>query len=314
MTDETPKGIQIPPIRSFDARWHYLETFRKVLPTNALMGMKIAVDCANGSTFRTTPDLLRRLGAQVMMCGTEPDGSNINAWVGSEFPDVVRGMMLNNEADLGIAHDGDGDRVLLCDSKGTILDGDAVLAILGTGMARRGELAHNTVVATVMSNLGLDHCLKTEGVVVERVGVGDRQVYFRMKEKGYVLGGESSGHFIAMEHLPTGDGMLAALLVLNEVILADRPLHELAAVYKPFPQLKKNLRVREKPDFDSIDGLQDELTELEQSITGSGRILLRYSGTESIIRLLSEAQEEESSRQTLERLEAIVGRHLPVTT
>ncbi len=312
LASEKSAGAVVPPMRSFEARRHYLNAFQDLLPANALMGKKVAIDCANGSTFRTTPDLIRKLGAQVFLCGTEPDGSNINAWVGSEFPDVIRGCVLNNEADLGIAHDGDGDRVLLCDSKGTVLDGDAVLAILGTGMAQRGELVTNTVVATIMSNLGLDRCLKEAGVNLERVGVGDRQVYFRMKEKGHVLGGESSGHFIAMKHLPTGDGMLAALLVLNEMILSGKPLDELAAAYRPFPQCKKNIPVKTQPPLEEINELQQALQELEQSIPQGGRILLRYSGTQPMIRLLSEAADQQIAEQVLARLEEIVIRHLPV--
>ena len=314
--DELPAchcaGSEIPPMRSFEARRHYLDTFRRLLPVNSLMGLKIAVDCADGSTCRTTPELVRRLGARVILGGTEPDGSNINAWVGSEFPSVIRGLVLNNEADLGIAHDGDGDRVLLCDSQGTVLDGDAVLAILGSGMASRGELANNTIVATIMSNLGLDHCLKAAGVKVDRVDVGDRQVYYRMKQNGHILGGESSGHFIAMQHLPTGDGMLAALLVLNEMILSDRPLSDLATIYRPFPQLKKNIPVGSKPTFAEVPGLQEELSAIESSLAEGERILLRYSGTQSYIRLLAEGPDERATSRILERLEGIVTRLLPV--
>lgn len=306
------KGSGIPPMRILEARRHYLESIKSMLPSISLMGLKIAVDCGNGSTFRTTPDLLRRLRAQVFTCGTEPDGSNINAWVGSEFPGVIRGIVLNNEADLGIAHDGDGDRVLMCDSKGTVLDGDAVLAILGSGMARRGSLANNTIVATIMSNMGLDHCLEAVDVKVERVDVGDRQVYYRMKERGHMLGGESSGHFIAMEHLPTGDGLLAAMLVLNEMILTGQPLHQLAAVYKPFPQLKKNIAVADKPPLEELAELQTELSRLQESMIPGGRILLRYSGTQSMIRLLAEGPDEQAAGQVLRQLEEIVTRHLPV--
>jgi phosphoglucosamine mutase len=314
--DSIPEDLEdvyrTPPVRYFEARRHYLDYYSSLLPQNALMGMRIVLDCANGATHRTSPELLERLGAQLILHGCHPNGANINKNVGSEHPEVICKAVLEGKADLGIAHDGDGDRVILCDNKGKVVDGDAVLAILGSGWARQGKLAGNTVVATVMSNLGLEKCLRQSGVRVERVGVGDRQVFYCMRENGYVLGGESSGHFIAMDHLPTGDGLLAALLVLNEMIRSGRPLTDLSSSFQPFPQIKKNLPVAEKPALDSLDGLQSELSGLENELGEAGRILLRYSGTEPKIRLLAEAEDQSLAEATFARLEDMVRRHLVV--
>jgi phosphoglucosamine mutase len=301
-----------PPVRYYEARRHYLEGHANILSDNSLMGFRIVLDCANGATYRTSGELLTRLGAQIIPIGCAPNGDNINAGIGSEYPQIMAGQVIDNGADLGIAHDGDGDRVILCDARGNIIDGDAVLAILGTGWARRHLLKGLTVVATIMSNLGLDKCLEAEGVRLERVGVGDRQVFYAMQKSGFVLGGESSGHFIAMEYLPTGDGLLAALLVIREMLVQEKPLADLAAVFRPFPQLKKNLAVHRKIPLESLPVLQSQLKSLTGKLASRGRILLRYSGTEPKIRLLAEAEDEALAHATLEDLESIVRHHLSV--
>lgn len=318
LLDSLPDNIEedyavTPPVRYYEARRHYLDGHADILPDNSLMGYRIVLDCANGATYRTSGDLLTRLGAQVIRIGCAPNGDNINASLGSEHPEVMAGQVIDTGADLGIAHDGDGDRVILCDARGQIIDGDAVLAILGTGWARRHLLKGLTVVATIMSNLGLDKCLEAEGVRLERVGVGDRQVFYAMRSGDFVLGGESSGHFIAMDYLPTGDGLLAALLVIREMIAQEKPLAELAAVFQPFPQLKKNLEVRKKIPLESLPDLQARLKALGEHLGSRGRILLRYSGTEPKIRLLAEAQNDALAHATLEDLESIVRDHLSVT-
>ncbi len=304
--------LAAPPVRYFESRRHYLEAYESLLPQNALMGLRIVLDCANGATYRTSPELLKHLGAQVITYGVEPDGDNINEAVGSEHPELISRAVCEMEAHIGIAHDGDGDRVILCDHTGRVVDGDAVLAILGTGWARRGCLKGNTIVATIMSNLGLDKCLADVGVSVQRVGVGDRQVFYAMQENGYSLGGESSGHFIAMEHLPTGDGLLAALLVLDEMIQTGKSLQQLVSIFTPFPQIKKNLPVRAKPELTGLPEMQKELSQLQSSLGKKGRILLRYSGTEPKIRLLSEAEDAGLAEKTFAELEGIVRRHLPL--
>jgi phosphoglucosamine mutase len=312
LPDSDEDHDQTPPVRYYEARRHYLDSYEDILPQNALMGMRIVLDCSNGATFRTSGDLLERLGAQVIPFGCEPDGDNINSNVGSEHPELISREVVDHQANLGIAHDGDGDRVILCDHNGQVVDGDAVMAILGAGWAARGRLPGMTVVATVMSNLGLDKCLAGAGVSVLRTDVGDRQVFYAMRDGGYTLGGESSGHFIAMDYLPTGDGLLAALLVLNEMVRSGRSLEQLASIFTAFPQIKKNLVVRSKPALEGLPGLQADLAKMEQELGKRGRILLRYSGTEPKIRLLAEAEDEALARETFNRLETIVQAHLPL--
>jgi phosphoglucosamine mutase len=302
-----------PSVRYYEARRHYLDHYEDILPDSSLMGLRIILDCSNGATYRTSGELLTRFGAQVIPFGCDPTGDNINSGVGSENPKVICKATVELDAHLGISHDGDGDRVILCDHRGQVIDGDAVLAILGAGWARRNELPGMAVVATIMSNLGLDKCLADAGVRLERVGVGDRQVFYAMQKGGYVLGGESSGHFIAMNHLPTGDGLLAALLVLKEMITSERSLAELASIFRPFPQLKKNLWVKQKFPLEQQTDLQTALASLSQRLGQRGRILLRYSGTEPKIRLLAEAEDPDLSAQTMEELESLVHEHLPVT-
>lgn len=301
-----------PAVRYFEARRHYISGMEHILPEKALLGLRIVLDCANGATYRSTGELLTQLGAQVIAYGCSPNGDNINAGCGSEHPEVISRAVRDHSADLGISHDGDGDRLILCDQSGAIVDGDAILAILGTGWRRRDRLPGNTVVATVMSNLGLDQCLREAGVDLVRTGVGDRQVFFAMQAGGFRLGGESSGHFIATDYQPTGDGLLAALLVLQEMLETGKPLAELASVFQPFPQRKRNLAVRQKIPLNTLPGLQAALRELEEDLGTRGRILLRYSGTEPKIRLLAEAREASLAEATLAQLQALVESHLEV--
>ncbi|NBD36943.1 MAG: phosphoglucosamine mutase [Verrucomicrobia bacterium] len=307
-----PDNATSPPVMHYDARRHYRESWQKILPEKALLGFRIVLDCANGATCRTSGEILERLGAQVLSYSDQPNGENINAGVGSEYPDLICRETVQNKADLGIAHDGDGDRLILCDRNGKLVDGDAVLAILARGWADQGRLSNNKAVATIMSNLGLDHCLRDKGVDLIRTGVGDRNVYYAMRENAAVLGGESSGHFIALPFLPTGDGLLAALLVLEECIRSGKTLDELASVFQPFPQEKQNLPVRAKPDLDGLSGLSESLVQLEGALGEQGRVLLRYSGTEPKIRLLAEAEDPNLARETLQRLHQLVAEHLPL--
>ena len=309
---EQEDTTRTPAVWYFEARRHYLETYEKLLPQHALMGMRIVLDCSNGATYRTSGELLTQMGAQVFPYGDDPDGDNINAGVGSEHPEVICRAVVEHKAHLGIAHDGDGDRVILCDHKGQVVDGDAVMAILGNGWARRHKLPGNTLVATIMSNLGLEKCLRPAGVKVLRTGVGDRQVFYAMRKHGFTLGGESSGHFIAMDYLPTGDGLLAALLVLNEMIRDNASLEDLHSIFQPFPQLKKNLPVLDKPELETMKDLQRDLAGMQHDLGDKGRILLRYSGTEPKVRLLAEAQDAKLAETVFAQLEGIVQKHLPL--
>lgn len=305
-----PGGV---PVRQYEARRHYLKSLGSLLPPGALMGMGIVVDASNGATFQTTAECLLSAGASVTRLHHDPDGHNINAACGSEFPQSLQQAVVTSGAALGIAHDGDGDRVILCDARGQLVSGDAILALLAIHMAEKGWLDRRGLVATVMSNLALEATLSPHSIHVHRAGVGDRQVFFKMRELGIQLGGESSGHIISMRHLPTGDGLLAALLVLQAMTHKGRSLSELAAVYKPFPQQVLNLAVSAKPELNSLPGLQSDLSALEADLRPRGRLLLRYSGTEQKIRLLVEGDDETLARSAMDRLKTIVTSHLPVS-
>jgi phosphoglucosamine mutase len=300
------------PVRQYEARRHYLEALAGILPEGALMGLSIVVDASNGATFQTTAELLAKLGARITRIHHTPDGANINADCGSEHPASLQATVLETTADLGIAHDGDGDRVILCDHAGEVINGDALLALLALHWAKQGWLTHGGLVATVMSNLALDATLRQHGIHVHRAGVGDRQVFFKMRDLGLHLGGESSGHIISLRHLPTGDGLLAALLVLRAMTDTGQTLRDLASVYTPYPQLVRNLKVTSKPDLVELGDLQSALRDLEADLGDEGRLLLRYSGTEPKIRLLVEAGDPDRARHAMDRLYQIVTAHLPV--
>jgi phosphoglucosamine mutase len=305
--------IQSHPVRQYEARRHYMDGYAGLLPANALMGLKIVVDASNGATYQTTAELLQRFGAYVTAIHHSPDGENINAACGSEYPYTLRTTVREIGADLGIAHDGDGDRLILCDHRGDVLSGDALLAILATHWAAKSALPNNGIVATVMSNLALDKVLESAGICVHRCGVGDRQVFFKMREHGISLGGESSGHIISLAHLPTGDGLLAALLVLRAQTEKQQSLRDIASIFTPFPQSICNLKVRSKPSMEQLPALQEALRELENKLGNDGRLLLRYSGTEPKVRLLVEAATEELTTSTMDELKNLVHEHLPIS-
>lgn len=295
----------------FDAAVFYRRAMGKVLPGNALKGWKIAVDVANGAATFTTPSVLCSLGAEVVCAGDRPDGMNINAGVGSEYPEVLQALVRQSGARIGIANDGDADRVVLCDETGSVLDGDEVLAMVGLNLLSRRELADGTLVATVMSNLGLDEAMCAAGGRVERVQVGDRYILERMLTKGFNFGGEASGHIIFRDFSTTGDGLMAALQVLRLMAETEKPLSELRRVLALWPQRKKNLKLREKKPFDSLPGWNEEVARVERAMNG-GRVLVRYSGTEPKIRLLTEAKDAAVADEALASLEALTRRLLAV--
>lgn len=312
LQDGDTEALSAPAVQIYDARRHYIEDMQGLLGEGQLQGLRIVLDTANGATFQTSGEVLAAGGAQVLSIGHQPDGENINSGVGSEHPERLGAEVVACEADLGIAHDGDGDRLILCDHKGRIIDGDAILAVLGKGWKAAGELEPPVVVATIMSNLGLDHCLQACGVKLLRSGVGDRHVYYLMEQNKALLGGESSGHFIARPYLPTGDGLLAALLFLREMSRQSASAQSLASSFTPFPQLTRNLKVKAKPPLESLPDLTSALKTVEADLSGKGRVLVRYSGTESKIRLLSEAEDASLARATMDDLETLIRQHLPV--
>lgn len=276
-----------------DALGRYVEHAKRSFPRGmTLESLRIAVDCANGAAYKSTPCILRELGAELAVSGIAPNGTNINEGCGSTHPEVIAKLVRDSNSQIGISHDGDADRVILADETGEVVDGDEILAITAIEAIRRGELAHNTLVATVMSNFGLDEALKSVGGWVIRTQVGDRHVIEEMLRGGYSVGGEQSGHMIFREFSTTGDGIVSALQVLQIMVETGKPLSELKKCLTKSPQAQRNLRVREKPPLESIAGFNDAVTSAERAIAGFGRVLVRYSGTEPKVRILIEGRNE----------------------
>lgn len=292
-----------PPRRIEGAGSDYAAACRSLLPDQALAGWRVVLDTANGATCGTSPEVLRALGADVTGIGAEPDGGNINADVGSEHPERLAAMVRETGAGIGIAHDGDGDRCILCDERGDVLDGDEILAILGTHALRQGVLARNTLVATVQSNLGLDAAIRAAGGTVARTSVGDRYVIERMLADGLNLGGESSGHIICADYSTTGDGLVAALKVIAVMLDTGKRLSELRRVLRKYPQLTSALKVREKIPLERLPRLTTAVRDLEAQLGADGRVLVRYSGTEAKLRLLVEGATDAIVRTGLGELQ-----------
>lgn len=285
-----------------DANADYVAALASILPAEALAGWKIVVDAGHGATSRTTPEALVRAGARVELIGGAPDGLNINDGVGSEHPESLARAVLEGGARLGVAHDGDGDRCVLCDETGSLLDGDEILTILALDALSRGELAGGTLVVTVQSNLGVDAAIRAAGGRVERTDVGDRHVLERLRETGARLGGESSGHIVNLNLSPTGDGLGAALGVLAVMRAAGRPLSALRAGLVKFPQGQRNLAVVKKRPLNECVALTRELALLTSELGDAGRVLARFSGTEAKLRLLAEAGSQATVDVALDRL------------
>jgi phosphoglucosamine mutase len=267
---------------------HYRSELLAVAGGMRLDGIKIAVDCANGAASITTPSVLAGLGADLIVGHAEPNGMNINAGCGSTFPMEIAGVVKATGAVAGVTHDGDADRVLIADETGSILDGDEIMAIVAIHLAASGQLRGNTIVATVMSNLGLDETLSGAEIGVKRSGVGDRQVLELMRANNLVFGGEQSGHFIFLEHATTGDGLLAALVVLSIMRQTGKPLSELRRVLVRYPQVQCAVKVVTKPPLEMVPAVTEAIKLAEAELGRKGRVLVRYSGTESKLRVLVE--------------------------
>ena len=295
-----------------EAKMLYIGQAAHLLPPGALAGWKIVLDTANGATCETSREVLESLGAELELLGNAPDGRNINAGVGSEYPQQLAARVLATGARLGIAHDGDGDRAVFCDEKGVTLDGDEVLTFLALGMLKRGELPGKTLVVTVQSNLGVDAALAAAGGRVVRTNVGDRYVSEALQREGAALGGESSGHFIFPKISPAGDGLLAALAVLRVMRDTGKPLSELRRTLKKFPQAQKALKLAAKPPLESLPGVQQVLRDAEASLAGTGRVMIRYSGTEPKVRVLVEAQTDAAVAEWMAKAEAALRAELTV--
>lgn len=289
----------------------YLAHLSELLPSvTRLRGARIAVDMANGATTTTAPRVFERLGFEIVPHGHAPDGRNINLGCGSTQPEALARLVVERGCRLGIAFDGDGDRAIFVDHNGRIVDGDAVMLILARARQREGRLAHETVVATVMSNIGLEIALAKHGIRLLRTAVGDRHVQEEMARGGYVLGGEQSGHIILAEHLPTGDGLATALALLRVLEDIGAELADLAAELVTYPQTLVNVRVKERRPVDEVPAVGAVIREAEAALDGQGRVLVRYSGTEPLLRIMIEGPTKDVVNGWAGRIEAVVREHL----
>ncbi len=276
-----------------DAVGRFVVFLKSTFPRNLdLAGLKIVLDCAHGAAYKVAPAVFEELGAEVIPLGVKPNGTNINAGCGSLHPELLSEAVKEHRADLGIALDGDADRVIFADEFGNEVDGDHIMAICATDMLKQKKLRKNTLVATVMSNMGLDIAVKKSGGKVVKTAVGDRYVVEEMRRGGYNLGGEQSGHMIFLDHNTTGDGILSALQVLAIMRKKERTLSELAQVMIPLPQVLVNVRVAEKRDIATVPEIAKVVTAIEGQLKDEGRILVRYSGTEPLMRIMLEGQDK----------------------
>ena len=294
-------------LRIDDALGRYNEYVKSSIPRGMdLTGLKVVVDSANGAAYKIGPRILLELGASVISLCDQPNGTNINQGCGSLHPEMISRAVAANGADIGIAYDGDADRAILCDETGKVVDGDAVMAICALHLMRQGRLRHKTLVATVMSNLGLERTMQEAGGRLLRAAVGDRYVMEKMLEGGYNLGGEQSGHLIFLDHNTTGDGLITALQVLAIMKHEARPLSQLASCMRTYPQVLVNVKVREKRDLSTVPEIARRIASIESALGSSGRMLIRYSGTEPKLRIMFEGENESEIRQYAEELAEMV--------
>ena len=299
-------------VRIDDALGRYIEYAKSSLPRGMMFdGLRIVVDCGHGATYKSTPCVLRELGAEVFAFANQPDGTNINKECGSLYPQKMLEKVWEHRAHLGIAHDGDGDRVLLCDENARAIDGDDIMAICALEMLAAGTLHEKTLVSTVMSNAGLEAAMHAAGGRMVRTAVGDRYVIDEMLRGGYNFGGESSGHLIFRDHTTTGDGLVSALQILRIMKSQGRVLSELTRCWKRFPQMNTDLRVREKRPFEQMEGVLPLVTKAEAELKPrGGRVLLRYSGTEPKARLLVEGPDTATNERWSNAIMEAVRKHV----
>jgi len=271
-----------------DAEQNYMDFLLSKVPENFCQGMKIVIDCSNGATYKVAPELFARVGAEVETLFNDPDGRNINENCGSQHTSELRKIVLEKNADIGLAFDGDGDRLIAVDEDGNIITGDQILAICAKSMKKKDQLKSNTVVSTVMSNMGLGIALEDMGIKHIKTKVGDRYVLERMIHSGAVLGGEDSGHMIFWDHQTTGDGILTALKLIEALKNDFKPLSELVKIMNVFPQVLINVEVKNKPDISSVPQITEAIRAAEKNLAGKGRVLVRYSGTRPLCRVMVE--------------------------
>ena len=289
-----PTALEIgKAFRIDDAIGRYNEFVKSSIPRGMdLAGLRVVLDSANGAAYKIGPRILTELGAEIISLYDQPNGVNINHGCGSLHPEVISRAVVANKAMIGIAFDGDADRVILCDEQGTVVDGDALMAICALQMMKEGRLKQKTLVATVMSNLGLELCMQQAGGKLVRASVGDRYVMEKMLSGGYNLGGEQSGHIIFLDNNTTGDGLISALQVLAIMKQTGKKLSELASCIKTYPQILVNVKVKARQDLASIPDIAKRMAEIEKKLNGTGRLLVRYSGTEPKVRVMIEGENE----------------------
>ena len=307
---QVPAGGALP-IEQIDYRTEYVDHLKRILPdADRIRGTRIAVDCANGATTTVAPRLFEELGFEARCIGCEPDGRNINLGCGSTAPDALAQLVVQGGYTAGIAFDGDGDRAILVDERGSIVDGDAVMLMCGKQMKAEGRLKGNAVVATVMSNIGLELALRGAGIAIVRCPVGDKYVMEEMIQRGLSLGGEQSGHVIFSEYLFTGDGLATSLNVLRTMIATGRSLADLASELTTYPQVLLNVRVERKIDLQSVPAIAAVLSQVESRLAGNGRLLVRYSGTEPLLRVMLEGRDQDEIRRWGEEIVSAVRQHV----
>ena len=305
-----PIGEGVGEIARFsDAEDRYLIHLLSAM-RNRLEGLKIVVDCAHGAASAISPQAFTDAGAKVIVIGADPDGTNINSGYGSTHLSALQAAVVENKADLGIAHDGDADRCLAVDENGKIIDGDKILAVLALAMKERGELARGTVVSTVMSNLGFKVAMQKAGINVVETAVGDRYVLEEMRKEGYTLGGEQSGHIIFSQYATTGDGILTGMQLAAEMVASGKKLSELTSIVETYPQVLINVAGVDKTKVDTDSELQSLVAKAEAELGDSGRILLRASGTEALVRVMVEAKEMGDAQGWAERIAVVVEQRL----
>jgi phosphoglucosamine mutase len=294
-----------------DAEGRYIEFAKRSIPRDLdLQGLKVVVDCANGAAYKVTPKVLRELGATVWVIGNEPNGTNINDQCGAVHPEQLQAEVLKRGAQIGIAHDGDADRVMFVDEFGQVVDGDHVVTMLALELNQRGLLKHKTVVGTVMSNYGMELALADAGIKLVRTPVGDRYLLERMLAEGYNIGGEQSGHLIFLDYNTTGDGLISALQVLKLMKRSGQPLSKLALCMTATPQVLLGVKVKDKPDLKKIPQVQQAIQSAEAKLNGAGRVLVRYSGTEPLLRVMVEGKDRAEIQSVAEELASVVRRCL----
>ena len=295
--------------RMFDAQGRYIEFAKNTFPKGmTLDGLKVVIDCAHGAAYRVATTVLRELGAEVSAIGVNPDGTNINLNCGSTVPERMCDMVRTENADIGIALDGDADRVVIADEQGHLLDGDQLMALVAGQMHRRGQLRGDGLVATQMSNLGLERYLSSIGLHLARTRIGDRYVMEHMRKHGYNLGGEQSGHIILADHTTTGDGLIVALKVLSLLAEAEKPASKACRVFTPLPQVLRNVpyKIENVLDYDEI---RDSISSAERQLAGTGRLLVRRSGTEGKIRIMAEGEDESLVRAVIDEVAGVIEQH-----